>query len=85
MRSSIEASSARVGAGAGSKRSLALPVGSQKLEFYFHVKTYLVADYSKFTNVGWRKYEQAQRILVRETWDNDHGAGTNYTFATEPK
>ena len=65
---------------------LALPGSAQNVELYFHVKTFLVVDYSKFSNVGWRKYQQGERILVREKWDNEHGAyADNYDFATEPK
>jgi hypothetical protein len=65
---------------------LPLPAGAQKLELYFHVKTFLVVDYNKFSNVGWRKYEQGARLLVREKWDNEHGAyADNYDFTTEKK
>jgi hypothetical protein len=65
-----------------------LPVakGAQKLEVYFHIKTFLVVNYDKFSNVGWRKYEQGSRILVREKWDNENGAyADNYDFSTEKK
>jgi hypothetical protein len=66
--------------------ALALPAGAQKIEVYFHVRTFLVVDYGKFSNVGWRKYQQGERILVREKWDNEHGAvGDNYDFGTEKK
>jgi hypothetical protein len=65
---------------------LPLPAGAQKFEMYFHVKTFLVVDYDKFSNVGWRKYEQGQRLLVREKWDNEHGAyADNYDFTTQKK
>jgi len=65
---------------------LPLPNGAQKFELYFHVKTFLVVDYDKFSNVGWRKYEQGQRLLVREKWDNEHGAyADNYDFTIEKK
>jgi hypothetical protein len=64
----------------------AMPAGAKKLEVYFHVKTFLVVDYGKFSNVGWRKYEQGQRLLVREKWDNENGAyADNYDFTTEKK
>jgi hypothetical protein len=64
----------------------AMPSGAQKLEVFFHVKTFLVVDYDKFSNVGWRKYEQGQRLLVREKWDNENGAyADNYDFTTEKK
>lgn len=65
---------------------LAVPTGAKKLELYFHVKTYLVVNYDKFSNVGWRKYENGARILVREKWDNENGAyADNYDFTTEKK
>lgn len=65
---------------------LALPASAKKLEIYFHVKTFLVVDYTKFSHVGWRKYEQGARILVREKWDNENGAyADNYDFTTEQK
>jgi hypothetical protein len=50
------------------------------------VKTFLVVDYSKFSNVGWRKYENGSRLLVREKWDNENGTyADNYDFTTEKK
>ena len=65
---------------------LALPSGAQKLEVYFHVKTFLVVDYNKFSNVGERRYAQGARLLVREKWDNENGAyADNYDFTTESK
>lgn len=65
---------------------LAVPNGAKNVEIYFHVKTFLVVNYDKFSNVGWRKYQQGERILVRERWDNEHGAyADNYDFPTEKK
>ena len=65
---------------------LAVPNGAQKLEVYFHVKTFLVVDYDKFSNVGERRYAQGARLLVREKWDNEHGAyADNYDFTTASK
>jgi hypothetical protein len=66
--------------------SISVPNGAQKLEIYFHVKTFLKVDYSRFSNVGWRKYADGARILVREKWDNENGAyADNYDFATESR
>jgi len=43
-------------------------------------------NYDKFSNVGWRKYQQGERILVREKWDNENAAaGDNYDFTTGTK
>lgn len=59
------------------------PSGARKMSVYFHVKTYLVVDYSRYSNIGWRKYNQGDRILVRERWDNPSGTYSNYEFALE--
>ena len=53
--------------------SITVPDAGQKIEIYFHVKTFLKVDYNRFSNVGWRKYAQGDRILVREKWDNENG------------
>jgi hypothetical protein len=76
--------------GAGARTAyeglLALPAGAQKLEVYFHVKTFLVVNYDKFSDVGWRKYTNGDRILIREKWDNKDGVyAQNYAFPTEAK
>jgi len=66
--------------------TLAIPKTAQKIEVYFHVKTFLKVDYDRFSNVGWRKYNQGERILVREKWDNENGAVyDNYDFSTEKR
>jgi hypothetical protein len=41
-----------------------------KLDLYFHVKVFLVVDYTRFGNVTWRRYNQGDRILLRDRWDN---------------
>jgi len=62
--------------------SVTVPSDGKKLEIYFHVRTFLVVDYARWSTVGWRKYQQGERILVREKWDNENGAsGDNYDFA----
>jgi len=66
--------------------SLALPKNAQSLQLYFHVKTFLKVDYSKYPNVKWRKYADGERLLVREKWDNENGAvNDNYDFVTEAR
>ncbi len=63
---------------------LDVPASAQGLQFYFHVKTFLKVDYSRFSNINWRKYQDGARILVRERWDNENGTpGDNWDFATE--
>lgn len=66
--------------------AITVPNAGQKIEIYFHVKTFLKVDYSRFSNIGWRKYNQGDRLLVREKWDNENGvAFDNYDFVTENK
>jgi hypothetical protein len=51
------------------------------LNLYFHVKAYLVADYTKYTNVTSKKYVDGQRVFLRERWDNlDGQPNNNYDF-----
>ncbi len=63
---------------------LALPANATRMELYFHLKTYLVVDYA-----GWPAekstfwYQQGERRLVKEVWDNRDGANTNYEFPLE--
>ncbi len=65
---------------------LALPGDAQKLELFFHVKTFLKVDYSRAGDVRWRKYQDGERILVREKWDNENGVVfDNYDFVTEQR
>jgi hypothetical protein len=56
------------------------PTNATKLDIYFHVKAFLVVDYSKYGNsVVSRRYNQGDRILLREHWDNLNGqAFQNY-------
>lgn len=66
--------------------SIALPKAAKKLELAFHVKAYLVVDYSRYPNMKWQKYAQGQRILVADRWDNENGqAFDNYDLVTEKR
>ena len=61
-----------------------VPEAATRASLYFHVKTYLVADYSGAYDVTARNYKDGQRILLRETFDNPGGAGTNYELPVDP-
>jgi hypothetical protein len=53
------------------------------VSLYFHVKPYLYADYSKYTNVTHKRYGDYQRVFLadRERWDNLDGQPyRNYDF-----
>jgi hypothetical protein len=60
--------------------------GATDLQMYFHVQAYLVADYSSYgSSVLTRKYNQGDRILVRDAYDNKDGqAFSNYDVPVEP-
>lgn len=63
-----------------------IPKTAQGLQFYFHVKAFLKVDYSKYSNITWKKYGDGERILVREKWDNENNApGDNWDLATEKR
>jgi hypothetical protein len=54
------------------------------VNLYFHIKAYLVADYSKYTNVTSRRYVDGERVFLRERWDNlDGQPNRNYDFSLD--
>ena len=67
------------------EKRVAVPLTAKQFSLYFHVKTYLVVDYTRYPNATERWYEQGARILVRERWDNPGGSGTNYDLELEDK
>lgn len=63
-----------------------VPTATKGLQLYFHVKAFLKVDYSRYSNITWRKYGDGERILVREKWDNENNApGDNWDLATEKR
>lgn len=68
--------------------TLSIPSSGKSFQIYFHVKAFLKVDYSKFasSSIRWRKYNDGERILVREKWDNENGApNDNWDFTTSAK
>lgn len=66
--------------------SLAVAKGAKAIELVFRVKAYLKVDYSKVSNLTWRKYQDGERILVADRWDNENGAAfDNFDFSTEKR
>lgn len=63
-----------------------VPANATKVDLYFHVKAFLVVDYTKYGNaVISRRYSQGDRILVRERWDNPDGKSyANYVLPVSP-
>jgi hypothetical protein len=66
--------------------TLYVPNGSTDLQMYFRVQAYLVADYSSYgSSVLTRKYNQGDRILMKDAYDNKNGkAFSNYDVPVEP-
>jgi len=63
--------------------NVAVPANARKMQVYYHVKTWLVVDYSRYGSVTEQWYQQGQRILVAERWDNPQGPGTNFDLGVE--
>jgi hypothetical protein len=66
--------------------NVSIPENARNVEIYFHVKTFLKADYSQFSNIHHKKYADGALVPMREKWDNKEGAPSqNYGFATEAR
>lgn len=63
--------------------TLSVPAGVTVLQLYFHVKTYLVAEYRKDANITAKWRGDNERVLVREKYDNPFGPETNYSFLVQ--
>lgn len=57
-----------------------IPAAATALAMYAHVKAFLIADYSKYSNVQQKWYADNQQVFLKEAYDNPNGAFTNYTF-----
>lgn len=63
-----------------------VPASAKGLQLYFHVRAFLKVDYSRYSNITWKRYADGERILVREKWDNENNApGDNWDLATEAR
>jgi hypothetical protein len=65
------------------EKQVMVPANASKMSVYFHVKTYLLVDYSRYPNATEKYFQQGERILVADKWDNPSGAGTNYDMGIE--
>ncbi len=63
---------------------VAIPSNATKMQVYYHIKTWLVADYSRYGGQITEKwYQDGQRILLAEKWDNPAGPSSNYDLGVE--
>ena len=60
--------------------TLQVPSKSLRMSMYLHVKAFLVADYTTYSNVTAQWYQQGAVMLVRDSYDNPGGSFTNYEF-----
>jgi hypothetical protein len=68
------------------ENSFGIPAtGTSEVQAYFHVKAYLVVDYGPWGNsVATKRYNQGDRILLRERWDNLNGqVDSNYVVPVQ--
>jgi hypothetical protein len=64
--------------------AFAIPQTAAKVAVYYHVRTYLIVDYSMYgSSVLSRKYNQGDRILLAEKWDNPAGSSSNYNLSVD--
>jgi len=61
--------------------NLKVPAKARRMEMYAHVKTYLVADYTPYSNITEKWYADNSSTLKADKYDNPNGAFTNYTFS----
>jgi hypothetical protein len=66
--------------GTNFEATLTIPAGVTVLELYFHVQTYLVAEYSKDAKITARWRKENERVLMRDKYDNPFGPETNFSF-----
>jgi len=65
------------------ERRVSVPAVASQIAMFFHIKTYLEVDYSRYPNAVDRYYDDGDRILVSEVWDNNGGSGNDYHFDTQ--
>lgn len=53
------------------------------MQIYYHVKTYLVANYNVYGEITSKKYADGEKILIAERWDNPSGPSSNYEVGVE--
>lgn len=68
--------------GSSQEARLRIPSNATSMQSYFRVRTYLVARFPTGAEVIERKYNDGERVLVGEHWDNPAGAGTNFEYGT---
>jgi hypothetical protein len=57
-----------------------VPAGVDSMSIYGHVKAILVADYTPYENITQKWYQDGERVLLKDVYDNPNGAFTNYDF-----
>jgi hypothetical protein len=60
--------------------TIKIPAKTTRMSFYGHVKTYLVADYTKYSNVTQKWYQDNEHVLKKDQYDNPFGPFSNYDY-----
>jgi hypothetical protein len=63
--------------------TLKVPAKATRMSVYIHVKTYLVADYTPYSNITQKWYQDNEHVLKKDVYDNPFGAFTNYDYAIQ--
>jgi hypothetical protein len=60
---------------------VAVPAKARRMALYAHVKTYLLADYTPYSNISQQWYAPGSLTEKADRYDNPNGSFTNYTFS----
>ncbi|NUQ73740.1 MAG: hypothetical protein HUU21_09310 [Polyangiaceae bacterium] len=63
--------------------TLKAPAKATKMSIYVHVKTFLVADYTPYSNITQKWYQDNEKLLKNDQYDNPFGAFTNYDYTLQ--
>jgi hypothetical protein len=53
------------------------------MSLYTHVKTFLVADYTPYSNITQKWYQDNEKVLKKDLYDNPFGAFSNYDYTLQ--
>jgi hypothetical protein len=67
----------------GYQADLDVPKGTTKIALFFHTKTFLKVHFPDGVTLVTKKFNEGDRILMREAFDNPNGPNTNYEFGAK--
>jgi hypothetical protein len=63
--------------------TLKAPAKATKMSLYTHVKTFLIADYTPYSNITQKWYQDNEKVLKKDLYDNPFGAFSNYDYTLQ--